>query len=62
MISSAEVVISPIWLNPGIFDGIIQISSFEGDARSFTLPESAIRRTFLALLPEQKFVTNDLQR
>lgn len=59
LIASTEVVMDPFWLNPDVFDGIIQISSFEGDARSFPLPESALRRSYLTLLPERQFVTPD---
>ena len=59
LIASTEVVTAPFWLNPGIFDGVIQISSFESDARCFTLPKTALRRSFLTLLPQQQFNTPD---
>ena len=59
LIASTEVVRDPFWLNPGIFDGIIQISSFEGDARCFVLPETALRTSFLTFLPQQEFVMPD---
>ena len=55
LIKSTDVVVSPFWLNPEIFDGIIQITSIEADARSFSLPESSIRQSFLCLLPQQHF-------
>jgi hypothetical protein len=61
LIRSAEIIISPFWLNPRIFDGIIHITSFDGDARCFTLPEMAVRRSFLMLIPEQKFQVPDYQ-
>lgn len=59
LIESAEVVTAPFWLNPGVFDGVVQISSFDGDARCFTLPETALRRSYLTLLPQRQFITPD---
>ena len=61
LIASADIVTAPFWLNPGIFDGIIQITSFEGDARSFELPENALRRSYLTLLPQKEFVHPDFE-
>ncbi len=55
LIESAEIVLSPVWLNPGVFNGEIQISSFDGDARCFDLPETALRRSYLTLLPQKQF-------
>ena len=57
LIKSSEIVLSPIWLNPGVFNGVIQISSFEGDARCFELPETALRRSYLTFLPQQQFTS-----
>ena len=57
LIESAEIVTDPIWLNPGTFRGVIQVSSFEGDARCITLPQDALRRSFLTFLPEKQFRT-----
>lgn len=62
LIASTEVVTNPFWFNPILFDGIIQITSFEGDARCFTLPPTALRRSFLAFLPEQQFDTPDYEQ
>jgi hypothetical protein len=62
LIASTEVVTNPFWLNPVLFDGVIQITSFEGDARCFTLPPTALRRSFLAFLPEQQFDTPDYEQ
>lgn len=59
LIASAEIVTAPFWLNPLFFHGIVQLTSFEGDARCFRLPGSALRRSFLTLLPEKQFVNPD---
>lgn len=61
LIKSVEVVTTPFWLNPVVFDGIIQLSSFEGDARCFELPKTALRRSFLGLLPERQFQVPDYE-
>lgn len=61
LIESTEIVTSPIWLNPGVFHGIIQLTSFDRDARCFSLPETALRRSFLTLLPQQEFHIPDYQ-
>ncbi len=55
LIHSVDIVTDPFWMNPGVFDGVIHMKSFEGDARSFDLLEGTLRRSFLALLPERKF-------
>ena len=57
LIESAEVVLSPVWLNPGVFDGVIQVSSFEGDARCIEFPETALRRSYLTFLPQKEFTS-----
>ena len=59
LIKSAEIITTPFWLNPGVYNGMIQLSSFEGDARSFTLPETALRRSFIAFLPQKQFPPTD---
>jgi hypothetical protein len=59
LIASVEIVKSPFWLNPRFYNGIVQLSSFEGDARVFELPETALRRTFLTLLPQRRFTAPD---
>lgn len=61
LIESTELVYAPIWLNPGVFNGVIQLSSFEGDARCFPLPKSALRRTYLAFLPQKTFTAPTYQ-
>jgi hypothetical protein len=55
LIRSAEVIQSLIWLNPGKFGGLVQLQSFEADARCFELPETALQRSYLALLPRRLF-------
>ncbi len=55
LIESVEIITDPIWLNPSFFNGMIQLSSFEGDARSFDLPATALRQSFLTYLPEKQF-------
>lgn len=55
LISTAQIVTEPFWLNTMVFDGVIEINSFEQDARSFELPESALRSGYLTLLPERVF-------
>ena len=57
LIESTQIIIDPFWLNTTIYDGIIEISSFEKDARSFDLPESALRSGYLTLLPDRVFST-----
>ncbi|MCB0633588.1 MAG: hypothetical protein R2824_01405 [Saprospiraceae bacterium] len=59
LIASTEIVIDPFWLNPSYYKGIIQLTSFEGDARCFKLPENAIRRSFLTFLPQREFSRTD---
>ncbi|MEZ5041817.1 MAG: MG2 domain-containing protein [Saprospiraceae bacterium] len=59
LIASTEVVTSPFWLNPVIFNGVIQISSFESNAYSFVLPETALQRSYLTFLPERVFAVSD---
>lgn len=59
LIASTELVTSPYWLNPVFFNGIIQLSSFEHDARCIQLPESALQRSYLTLLPQRQFVLPD---
>lgn len=59
LISKTKIVTEPFWLNTMIFDGIIEINSFENDARSFELPESALRSGYLTLLPKRSFSTPD---
>jgi hypothetical protein len=59
LIASTEIVTDPFWLNPSQYKGIIQLTSFEGDARCFKLPENAIRRSFLTFLPEREFSRAD---
>ena len=55
LVESAEIFTTPFWLNPLVFDGIIHLSTFEGDARCFDLPKSGIRRTFLGIQPKRDF-------
>ncbi|MEO0340476.1 MAG: hypothetical protein AAF242_14855 [Bacteroidota bacterium] len=55
LIESIEIITDPVWLNPGFFNGMVQLSSFEGDARSFDLPATALRQSFLTFLPEKQF-------
>ena len=59
LISTTQIVTEPFWLNTTIYDGIIEINSFENDARSFDLPESALRSGYLALLPDRVFTSPD---
>lgn len=59
LIKSAEVIQSLIWLNPGKFGGLVQLQSFEADARCFNLPETALQRSYLALLPHRLFEQPD---
>lgn len=59
LIKSAEVVQSQIWLNPGKFGGLVQLQSFEADARCFELPETALQRSYLAFLPRRLFEQPD---
>ena len=59
LISTTQIVIEPFWLNTTIYDGIIEINSFENDARSFDLPESALRSGYLTLLPDRVFTSPD---
>lgn len=59
LIASTEIVVDPFWLNPSNYKGIIQLTSFEGDARCFKLPENAIRRSFLTFLPQREFSRMD---
>lgn len=62
LISKAEIVSDPFWLNPEIYDGIIHIISKDEDARSIDLPGSALRGTYLAFLPERTYVTRDFNK
>jgi hypothetical protein len=55
LVKSTEVFTTPFWLNPQVFDGIIHLSTFEGDAQCFDLPNSAIRRSYLGLFPNRDF-------
>lgn len=57
LIKSTEIITAPFWLNPGVYNGIVQLSSYEGDARSFSLPETAIRQSYLTFLPQKQFPT-----
>ncbi|HKK73930.1 MAG TPA: MG2 domain-containing protein [Saprospiraceae bacterium] len=59
LIKSAEVIQSQVWLNPGKFGGLVQLQSFEADARCFKLPETALQRSYLALLPRRLFEQPD---
>lgn len=59
LIETAEVVTDPFWMNPGFYNGIIQLKSFEKDGRCFRLPENALQRSFLTLLPERQFSIPD---
>jgi hypothetical protein len=59
LIKSAEVIQSLIWLNPGKFGGLVQLQSFEADARCFNLPETALQRSYLTLLPRRLFEQPD---
>lgn len=61
LIEWAEVVTEPFWLNPLFYNGIIQLKSFEKDARCFRLPENALQRSFLTLLPERQFSIADYE-
>lgn len=55
LIESTQIITDPFWLNTTVYDGIIEISSFEKDARSFDLPGSALRSGYLTLLPDRVF-------
>lgn len=59
LIKSTQIITEPFWLNPIVYNGIIQLSSFEGDARSFTLPKTAVRQSYLAFLPQKLFPMRD---
>ena len=59
LIESTDIVVKPFWLNPVIFDGIISMNSIDHDARSFTLPETAVRESFLGLQPRRLFQSPD---
>lgn len=59
LIEAAEVVTDPFWLNPIFYNGVIQLLSFEKDGRCFRLPENALQRSFLTLLPERQFSIPD---
>ena len=59
LIRSVDVITSPFWLNPRIFDGIIHMNSFDGNARCFSLPETAIQQSYLMLIPQQQFPVPD---
>jgi hypothetical protein len=59
LIEAAEVVTEPFWLNPIFYNGVIQLLSFEKDGRCFRLPENALQRSFLTLLPERQFSIPD---
>lgn len=61
LIEWAEVVTEPFWLNPLFYNGIIQLKSFEKDARCFRLPENALQRSFLTLLPDRQFSIADYE-
>ena len=59
LIEYSEIVKDPYWLNTILYNGIISILSIDGDARSFSLPESALRTNFLTFLPERQFTAPD---
>ncbi|PHN03546.1 hypothetical protein [Flavilitoribacter nigricans] len=59
LIETAEIVTEPFWLNPLFYNGVIQLISFEKDGRCFRLPENALQRSFLTLLPERQFSVPD---
>lgn len=59
LIASVEVVTEPFWLNPRIFYGIIQFSSFDQKAYSFVLPPSAKQLSYPAFLPKKTFQIPD---
>lgn len=55
LISSTQIVLDPFWLNTDYYDGIIEVTSFDKDARCIELPSSSIRTNFLGLLPKRSF-------
>lgn len=59
LIEYIEIVKDPFWLNTILYNGIINLCSKDGDARSFSLPASALRTNFLTFLPERQFPTPD---
>lgn len=61
LIEWAEIVTEPFWLNPLFYNGIIQLKSFEKDARCFRLPENALQRSFLTFLPDRQFSIADYE-
>lgn len=61
LIESAAIVTEPFWLNPRFYNGIINLISFDKDGRCFRLPESALQRSLLTLLPEREFPLSDYE-
>lgn len=59
LIASVEVVTEPFWLNPTIFYGIIQFSSFDQKAYSFVLPPDALQLSYPTFLPQKTFQIPD---
>ena len=51
-----EVVTSPYYLYGNIYDGIIHVITFEGDAASLSISKGAIKRPYAFLSPEQSFI------
>lgn len=59
LIASIEVVAEPFWLNPTIFYGMIQLSSFDQKAYSFVLPTTALQLSYPTFLPKRSFLRPD---
>lgn len=59
LIASVEVVTEPFWLNPTIFYGVLQFSSFDQKAYSFVLPPSALQLSYPTFLPQKAFQIPD---
>jgi hypothetical protein len=59
LIASVEVVAEPFWLNPTIFYGMIQLSSFDQKAYSFVLPTTALQLSYPTFLPKKSFLRPD---
>lgn len=59
LIASVEVVTEPFWLNPTIFYGVLQFSSFDQKAYSFVLPPDALQLSYPTFLPKKTFQIPD---
>ena len=55
LISSTQIVLDPFWLNTDYYDGIVEVTSFDKDARCIELSPSSMRTSFLGLLPKRSF-------